>query len=93
MVELRLQCPQDQVEQISDALMALDALSVSVEDADAHTDQEQALFGEPGMPPPAAGWLRSQVVALFDNEAAALDASQLLALQDFFADASRTGCA
>ena len=52
MVELRLQCPQDQVEQISDALMALDALSVSVEDADAHTDQEQALFGEPGMPPP-----------------------------------------
>jgi ribosomal protein L11 methylase PrmA len=34
MVELRLQCPQDQVEQISDALMALDALSVSVEDAD-----------------------------------------------------------
>ena len=88
MVELRLQCPQDQVEQISDALMALDALSVSVEDADAHTDQEQALFGEPGMPPPAAGWLRSQVVALFDNEAAALDASQLLALQDFFADAS-----
>jgi len=91
MVELRLQCPQDQVEQISDALMALDALSVSVEDADAHTDQEQALFGEPGMPPPAAGWLRSQVVALFDNEAAALDASQLLALQDFFADASLLG--
>ena len=91
MVELRLQCPQDQVEQISDALMALDALSVSVEDADAHTEQEQALFGEPGMPPPAAGWLRSQVVALFDTEAAALDAGQLLALQDFFADSSLLG--
>ena len=91
MVELRLQCPQDQVEQISDALMALDVLSVSVEDADAHTEQEQALFGEPGMPPPAAGWLRSQVVALFDTEAAALEAGQLLALQDFFADSSLLG--
>jgi ribosomal protein L11 methyltransferase len=31
----------------------LDALSVSVEDADADTDAEQALFGEPGMPAPA----------------------------------------
>lgn len=91
MVELRLQCPQDQVELISDALMALDALSVSVEDADAHTEQEQALFGEPGMPPPAAGWLRSQVVALFDSEAAAFDAGQLLALQDFFGHSSLLG--
>jgi len=91
MFELRLQCPQDQVEVISDALMALDALSVSVEDADAHTEQEQALFGEPGMPPPAAGWLRSQVVALFDEQSAAQDAGRLLSLQDFFADASLLG--
>ena len=91
MFELRLQCPQDQVEQISDALMALDALSVSVEDADAHTEQEQALFGEPGMPPPAAGWLRSQVVALFETETAALDAGQLISLQDFFAECSLLG--
>jgi ribosomal protein L11 methyltransferase len=91
MVELRLHCPQDQVEQISDALMALDALSVSVEDADAHTDQEQALFGEPGMPPPAAGWLRSQVVALFDHQEIAQDAGRILSLQDFFADSSLLG--
>jgi ribosomal protein L11 methyltransferase len=35
--------------------------------------------------------LRSQVVALFDTEAAALDAGQLLALQDFFADSSLLG--
>jgi hypothetical protein len=41
------------VEPVSDALMdELDALSVSVEDADADTDAEQALFGEPGMPAP-----------------------------------------
>ena len=38
MIELRLLCPQDRVESLSDALNALDALSVSVEDADAHTD-------------------------------------------------------
>jgi ribosomal protein L11 methyltransferase len=91
MFELRLQCPQTQVELISDALMALDALSVSVEDADAHTDQEQALFGEPGMPPPAAGWARSQVVALFASEAAAQEAGQLLVLQPFFQDAELKG--
>ena len=84
MVELRLHCPQDQVELISDALMALDALSVSVEDADAHTDQEQALFGEPNMPAPAAGWLRSHLIALFADEALARDAAKLLALQPFF---------
>lgn len=84
MVELRLHCPQDQVELISDALMALDALSVSVEDADAHTDQEQALFGEPNMPAPAAGWLRSHLIALFVDEALARDAAKLLALQPFF---------
>ena len=84
MFELRLHCPQDQVELISDALMALDALSVSVEDADAHTDQEQALFGEPNMPAPAAGWLRSHLIALFVDEALARDAAKLLALQPFF---------
>ncbi len=38
---------------------ALDALSVSVEDADADTDAERALFGEPGMPPPEESWQRS----------------------------------
>jgi ribosomal protein L11 methyltransferase len=91
MVELHLHCPQHEVETISVALMALDALSVSVEDADAHTDQEQALFGEPGMPPPAAGWARSQVVALFASEAAAQEAGQLLVLQPFFQDAELKG--
>ena len=91
MVELRLHCPQDQVELISDALMALDALSVSVEDADAHTDQEQALFGEPNMPAPAAGWLRSHLIALFVDEALARDAAKLLALQPFFENCALLG--
>ena len=38
MVELRLLCPEDEVETLREALDALDALSVSVEDADAQTD-------------------------------------------------------
>ena len=82
--ELVLLAPVDTVEILSEALDALDALSVSVEDADAHTPAEQALFGEPGMPPPKSGWERSRVVALFASEALAREASDLLALQAFF---------
>ena len=85
MFELILLAPADQVETVSDALDALDALSVSVEDADAQTPAEQALFGEPGMPPPKAGWERSRVVSLFDSEALAREAATLLSAQDFFA--------
>lgn len=84
MFELRLICPEERVEAICDALEALDALSISVEDADANTDAEQALFGEPGMPPPASSWERSCVVALFGSEGAAQEAATLLAAQDFF---------
>ncbi|RZL68296.1 MAG: 50S ribosomal protein L11 methyltransferase [Variovorax sp.] len=84
MFELRLLVPEDRVETVSDALDALDALSVSVEDADAQTDAEQALFGEPGMPPPKEGWQRSRVIALFDTQALADDAATVLAAQDFF---------
>lgn len=80
-----LLAPVEQVETLSDALDALDALSVSVEDADAQTPAEQALFGEPGMPPPKAGWARSRVVSLFATEALAKDAALVLAAQDFFA--------
>ena len=85
MYELRLLCPEDRVEVFSDALDALDALSVSVEDADAQTEAEQALFGEPGMPPPKDGWQRSRLLALFPSEAEARQAAELLQAQDFFA--------
>jgi ribosomal protein L11 methyltransferase len=84
MFELILLAPVDSVEMLSDALDALDALSVSVEDADAQTPAEQALFGEPGMPPPKAGWERSRMVSLFASEALARDAAAVLAAQDFF---------
>ena len=84
MYELSLLCPEAHVEDLSEALEALDALSVSVEDADAQTEHEQALFGEPGMPPPKDGWQRSKVIALFAKEVQAKEAAVLLAAQDFF---------
>jgi len=91
MHELSLLCPEDRVDVLSDALDALDALSVSVEDADAQTPAEQALFGEPGMPPPKDGWQRSRMVALFAQETAAKEAAVLLAAQDFFEDCQLLG--
>jgi ribosomal protein L11 methyltransferase len=91
MFELRLMCPEQHVESLSDALDALDALSVSVEDADAQTDAEQALFGEPGMPPPKEGWQRSRVLALYDTREQANGALTLLQAQDFFAECEVLG--
>ena len=84
MFELVLMAPESRIEDLGDALEALDALSVSVEDADAATDAEQALFGEPGMPAPKGGWNRSRVVALFQQEQQAREAAELLPPQDFF---------
>lgn len=64
-----------------------------MEDADAQTDAEQALFGEPGMPAPREGWQRSRITALFATRQAADEAVQLLQVQDFFAGCSVLGIA
>ena len=80
MIEMMLLAPAEAVEAVSDALIdEYAALSVSVEDADADSDCEQALFGEPGMPA-AEAWKRSALTALFasENDATAA-ASRLLA--------------
>lgn len=84
MFELGLMCPQDRVETVSDALEALDALSVCVEDADAQSGIEQAIFGEPGIPTPKEYWPHSRVTALFASRALAQSAWTLLLAQDFF---------
>lgn len=87
MIEVALLAPEPLVERISDALVdELDALSVSVEDAEAGTPEEQALFGEPGMPAPRGGWQRSLLKALFDDEARATAACTLLLGQAWAAD-------
>jgi ribosomal protein L11 methyltransferase len=83
MFELVLRAPQALVEPVSDALIdELGALSVSVEDADAGSDAEQALFGEPGMPAPQPGWQRSTLQALFSDEAAASAAAAALLAEE-----------
>ncbi len=84
MHELLIRLPESLVEAVSEALVdELDALSVSVADADAGTDHEQALFGEPGMPAPKAGWQRSDLTALFATEGQATEAATLLLAQDW----------
>jgi ribosomal protein L11 methyltransferase len=58
----------DEAERLSDALMDVGALSVSIEDAAAGTDYEAPIFGEPGMPIDAL-WRDNFVVALFEQNA------------------------
>ena len=84
MHELVLRVGESLVDPVSDALGdELGALSVSVEDADAGSDVEQALFGEPGMPAPRGAWQQSTVRALFPDEMAATEAATLLLSQDW----------
>lgn len=85
MYALTLLCPQERVDIVSEALEALDALSVSVEDADAQTPSEQALFGEPGLEPTRQSWSRSVISAIFPQRDKAHEAQQILAVQDFYA--------
>ncbi|MDE2402501.1 MAG: 50S ribosomal protein L11 methyltransferase [Burkholderiales bacterium] len=86
MHELTLLAMEAQVDILSDALMELDALSVSVEDADADTEHEEALWGEPGMPVAREAWQRSTIKSLFPDEAAALEAATLVLAQDWATD-------
>ncbi len=86
MHELVLRVSEALVEPVSDALAdELGALAVSVEDAQADSQAERAMFGEPGLPPPRAGWAQSTVRALFDDSAPATDAATLLLAQDWAA--------
>jgi ribosomal protein L11 methyltransferase len=83
MVELVLRVREAWVEPVSDALGdEWGALAVSLEDADAHTASEQAIFGEPGLPAPRAAWAHSTLRALFDGEQAATDAATWLLAQE-----------
>ena len=72
-------------ERLADALMEHGALSAAIEDAYAGTENEQAIFGEPGMPTEQI-WQQSKVIALFgehdDAEAMIQAASQECGLKD-----------
>ncbi|WJF89893.1 50S ribosomal protein L11 methyltransferase [Paraburkholderia bonniea] len=66
--ELVVTLAREHAESLSDTLLDLGALSVSVEDADADTPDEQPLFGEPGLIPEHAAWRHSRVLALLADE-------------------------
>jgi ribosomal protein L11 methyltransferase len=74
-VSLIVEAPAAEGERLSDALLALGAVSVSVTDADAGTPAEKPVFGEPGEPADGA-WDRCVVSALCKADA---DCSALLA--------------
>src|ERR1700710_616453 len=67
--EVVVEVDRDYAEALTDALLELGAWSVSVEDADADTPDEQPLFGEPGLTPERAAWQRSRVIALVAPDA------------------------
>ena len=80
---VRILVDSKDAEPLSDALMEVGALSVSLEDADAGTVDETPLFGEPDHPS-AELWQRSIAVALLEEHAdvaAILSAAATLAQQ------------
>ena len=66
--ELVFKVSADIAESLGDGLMEIGALSVSVLDANADTDEENPLYGEPGMTLERHAWDHSHVQALFNEE-------------------------
>lgn len=88
--ELSFLASAEDAERWSDALLEAGALSVQAEDADADSPDEQAIYGEPGMPVARAGWHRTRLTALLEAEqlpedllAAAAQACGLTPPRDF----------
>ena len=70
---LKIHANENNADAISDALMHIGALSASIEDANAETEAEQAIFGEPSSQaiqyPPPGIWQQNIVTAMFDENA------------------------
>lgn len=68
---LKIEATEQTADAISDALMDIGALSASIEDANAETPAEQAIFGEPSSQdiyyPPPGIWQQNVVTAMFDE--------------------------
>ena len=67
-LSLKIQADESTAGTLSDALMELGALSAAIEDADAETANERAIFGEPGEPVDSL-WSNNVVSALFNEDA------------------------
>lgn len=68
MREITLLVSDRAAEVLGDALMDAGALSVSIEDADADTPDEQPLYGEPGLEPSKLAWKNSFLKVLVDDD-------------------------
>ncbi len=70
---IKIDANENNADAISDALIDIGALSASIEDANAETDAEQAIFGEPSSAgiqyPPPGIWQQNIVTAMFDESA------------------------
>ena len=70
---VKIEATEQTADSISDALMHIGALSASIEDANAETDAEQAIFGEPSSAdiqyPPPGIWQQNIVTAMFNETA------------------------
>jgi len=79
---LALLVPSASVDWVSDVLAhELDALSVSIEDADAGSDAEQPVFDEPGVAA-SPGWRRARISAHFADDAGATTAAAAIVAAD-----------
>lgn len=74
--EITLLADAASADALSDALLAAGALSVSIEDAEADTADEQPLYGEPGGEPDRSAWPHNLMSVLLP---AGTDPAQLLA--------------
>lgn len=68
MREITLLVNDRAAEVLGDALMDVGALSVSIEDADADTPDEQPLYGEPGLEPTKLAWKNSYLKVLVNDD-------------------------
>ena len=70
---LKIKANENTADEISDALMHIGALSASIEDANAETATEQAIFGEPSSADiqytPHGIWQQNIVTAMFNENA------------------------
>lgn len=82
MQELVFETNAADTDAVSDALIALGALSVTVEDAQADLPQESPLFGEPGMPTAVQAWPNSKFMVLLESTTRADDFWRAFCAQD-----------
>lgn len=70
LLEITVLADERHAEALADALLDAGALSVAVEDADAESEAEAPLFGEPGFEPERRAWSHSRLRVLVGSDLA-----------------------